>query len=137
METTVFDRLTELQKKVGYTEGEINPIAILGLVGEAGEVLSELTSIVQEQNKIDVNIIGSAISIAGLVDDLKKKVRDEKKPVQFLLPLMNENSFDEEMGDVLYYLNALAINRGQTLAYYAELSYKKVSAKVQINIAKS
>jgi hypothetical protein len=31
-----------------------------------------------------------------------------------------------EMADVLYYLNALAINRGKTLNDYAKISYEKV-----------
>ena len=42
--------------------------------------------------------------------------------------------FDIEVADVLYYLNAIAINRGKTLEEYAEISYRKVSAKTQINI---
>ena len=38
----------------------------------------------------------------------------------------DEYNFDNEMADVLYYLNALAINRGKTLNDYAELSLNKV-----------
>jgi energy-converting hydrogenase Eha subunit H len=41
MEKTSFELLTEIQAKVGYKKGSINTVALLGLFGEAGEVLNE------------------------------------------------------------------------------------------------
>jgi hypothetical protein len=38
----------------------------------------------------------------------------------------SSSKLKKEMSDVLYYLNALAINRGKTLNDYAKISYDKV-----------
>jgi NTP pyrophosphatase (non-canonical NTP hydrolase) len=127
MENSI-DKLTEIQKEVGYERGKINNVALLGLFGEAGEVLNE--------TKISKNFNGTgwwfeegdkaiAVSVANKIDTLKKAIRDRKHEPLFI-EIKNEENFDSEMADVLYYLNALAINRGKTLNDYAELSLNKV-----------
>jgi hypothetical protein len=129
-----FEKLTDLQRKVGYSEGEINPIAMLGLIGEVGEVLGET---VTTSNALGFDqTISIASFTAELIDLYKKEIRDKKSlAVEVFVPADNEDDFDKEIADVLYYLNAIAINRGKSLDYYAKLSFDKVSAKVQIDVA--
>jgi len=122
MENSI-EKLTTLQHEVGYVKGNINNIALLGLFGEAGEVLNECK--VKENGILKPLPLDGAIEKAEQVDRLKKSIRDkESNPHEIVIE--NEELFDKEMADVLYYLNALAINRGKTLNDYAEISYNKV-----------
>ena len=41
-EISPLERLTLLQDELGYKKGELSTVAMLGLVGEAGEVLNEV-----------------------------------------------------------------------------------------------
>ena len=118
-----FDKLTEIQKEVGYEKGTINNIALLGIFGEAGEVLNECK--IKEDGIIKPLPLEGAIEKAEQVDRLKKAIRDKEAKAHEIV-IENEENFDSEMSDVLYYLNALAINRGKTLNDYAELSLNKV-----------
>ena len=124
-----FELLTEIQTKVGYTKGRINTIALLGLFGEAGEVLNECGAV----DILPEHFMPEAIKIAQSVDSLKKQIRNKQVPAIEII-IKNEELFDNEMADVLYYLNALAINRGKTLADYAKISYDKVIRKSQMDI---
>jgi hypothetical protein len=118
-----FEKLTALQHEVGYVKGTINNVALLGLFGEAGEVLNECK--VKEDGVLKPLPLEGAIEKAEQVDRLKKAIRDkEAKPHEIIIE--NEDLFDKEMADVLYYFNALAINRGKTLNDYAKISYDKV-----------
>jgi NTP pyrophosphatase (non-canonical NTP hydrolase) len=129
-------KLTELQKEVGYEKGKINNVALLGLFGEAGEVLNECSySGAETIDIMDKSVLlNNAIRISQQVDSLKKDIRD-KKTNPMLISITDEEKFDNEMADVLYYLNALAINRGKTLNDYAEIShYKVMSYKQQKDI---
>lgn len=137
METN-FQKLTELQKKVGYKEGSINLIALFGSFGEAGEVLDEWIkqfdpAEVEQCNELKV--VRSAIVIAAVLDDFKKQIRDKNSELPEL-KIANPlgDLFDREIADQLYYLNALAINRGKTLDDYAGISFEKVSAKIAVNV---
>lgn len=120
---TSIDKLTEAQKEVGYEKGKINNIALLGLFGEVGEVLDEC--VITDQNDESITWIENAASKARLVDSIKKRIRDREMP-PYKIKIIDEEKFDSEMADTLYYLNALAINRGKTLEEYAEISYNKV-----------
>jgi hypothetical protein len=131
-------QLSMIQKQVGYKEGNINTVALLGLFGEAGEVLNEVVFI-NNTNGFSESVRNIGVAAAGLIDTLKKEVRDKaiQREVSFTTLLLEEceEKFDMELADTLYYLNALAINRGKTLGEYAEASYKKVLAKGQQNIS--
>lgn len=138
MENSI-EKLTNLQKEFGYKEGEINSVALLGLFGEAGEVMDECSFVTDgnadaEFYKNDYHYYSpielklKAINIAKYIDYLKKLIRSKKAP-QFEIKIENEENFDKEICDVLYYLNVLAINRGKTLNDYAEISYQKVMSK--------
>lgn len=138
---TYLQKLTNLQNEVGYTAGAINLIALLGLAGEAGEVLQEYFQTTNDGFP-DISIlttIDKFTMAAKSVDALKKQIRDSGDNNPAVLPegavTFNEELFDKEMADQLYYLNALAINRGKTLEDYAKISFDKVSAKFQQNIA--
>lgn len=120
MEENSIEKLTALQKEVGYEQGTINNIALLGLFGEAGEVLNECK--VKKDGVIIPLPLEDAVEVAEKVDRLKKAIRD-KEAKSYEIIIENEEAFDSEIGDVLYYLNALAINRGKTLNDYAEISY--------------
>ena len=121
------EKLTEIQKEVGYEKGTINNIALLGLFGEAGEVINEcaFASDDEDDSRVNLLFLNRAVSEANNIDSLKKQIRD-KKQLPMLITIKDEEKFDKEIGDVLYYLNALALNRGKTLNDYAEISYKKV-----------
>ena len=125
--------LTELQKELGYTENsEISPVALLGIFGEAGEVLNETwLHTTKEFIPVHQELLSIAINSAALVDDLKKKLR--KNPdKEYGVFINNEDytKFDLEVADVLYYLNIIALNRGNNLEYYAKLSHDKVRSKM-------
>jgi NTP pyrophosphatase (non-canonical NTP hydrolase) len=131
-------KLTELQHQVGYKEGPVNLIALFGLFGESGEVLEEWLKTVTLKKDIHDSWISDGIAAADTIDRLKKLIRDSKLEIngnRFAETKRElDGNFDKELADALYYLNAIAINRGKTLEYYAQLSYDKVSAKIQQNI---
>jgi len=131
MENSI-DKLTAIQNEVGYVKGTINNIALLGLFGEAGEVMDECIFITKgdpihykDYDNTPVSLKEKSIEIAKRIDGLKKQIRDKVMP-PFEITIENEERFDSEMADALYYFNALAINRGKTLNDYAELSLNKV-----------
>lgn len=126
MENSI-EKLTKLQMEFGYTQGEINPVALLGLFGEAGEVMNECKHKSLINNDL-LSICPNSVKEAVLVDDFKKKVRSKIIPFGTIV-IQDEEKFDKEMADVLYYLNVLALNRGKTLNDYAEISYQKVMSK--------
>lgn len=125
MEKTNIQKLTELQNKVGCVKGQVNVVALLGLFGEAGEVLNEFEIV---GGGIPETIIKDAI-IAGIntaknIDRHKKQIRDKSyEPKMSFIP---SDKVKKEMIDVLYYLNALAINFGTTLEELAGESVEKV-----------
>ena len=127
------EQLTQLQKELGYKENtEISPVALLGLFGEAGEVLNETFIHTREEFvPIQQNLFGIAINSAEMIDDLKKKLR--KNPEKDYQVYVNDESFEKfdlEVADVLYYLNIIALNRGKNLDHYASLSHDKVRSKM-------
>lgn len=129
LDLKVFESLTQLQLDYGYKEGDINPVALLGLFGEAGEVLAEVI-LITDKNPMNT-LQGAAVNIAELVDDMKKRIRKDpdNAPGTFIMAEDGGVRLDTEMADVLYYLNLLALNRGKDLAYYAQLSVDKVKVK--------
>lgn len=125
-----FKKLTDLQGKAGYKKtpkGVINPIGLFGLFGEAGEVLgevsvhgSELASLIHE----------TAVRYGVKVDDLKKAIRSGNIN-GVTIKIKNVKAFDEELGDLVYYANLLAKNRGKTLNQYAGMAVRKSKRKIK------
>jgi NTP pyrophosphatase (non-canonical NTP hydrolase) len=137
-----FQKLTKLQNSVGYVTGPINMIALLGLAGESGEVLEEFfkEKVMSLEMWTPEETISQYITVSKRIDNLKKRIRDSEKDSTSVSPEIashsfSEELFDKEIADTLYYLNALAINRGKTLEEYAKISFDKVSAKIQQNIS--
>lgn len=133
-----FEMLTALQKDFGYTTGDINPVALLGLFGEAGEVLAEVIFLEKTEGSLgddnlkSVELVHRTAVCAGeLVDHLKKACRmvPGKAPSVFIASEDGGEKFDIELADTLYYLNLLALNRGYKLSHYAMLSVQKVKDK--------
>jgi hypothetical protein len=136
---TNLQKLTELQNKIGYVAGEIHPVALLGLLGETGEVAAETTftqsehtefhemhALWEKTNAINRNKVAFALTAESL-DLAKKEIRREtdSKVVVFI----KSNNFDIELADLFYYLNAVAIARGLTIEDLARMSYEKVIAR--------
>lgn len=138
---TPFQELTALQRKVGYTEGEINVVALLGLFGEAGEVLEgcallDDAPLNSTHGRTASDLKHAGVNIAKDIDTLKKLIRKQEYPFKVTaFRHMHDDKFDHELCDVLYYLNALAINRGLTLEDLARLSVEKVKQKSQTDIS--
>jgi len=133
-----FEKLTAIQTKVGYAPGQINIIALLGLFGEAGEVLNEVALLERNgQYGVHEKFKQLCVNMAEIMDDHKKHLRDKKNAVMTRVHLDpdRENNFDKEISNVLYYLNCLAINRGKDLNFYAELAVKICLEKSQKDIS--
>lgn len=134
--------LTKLQNEVGYVKGDINVIALLGLFGEAGEVLNETFLIDNSGDEIKAEDLKmEACERAKKIDALKKLIRDNKTNIKADMVYHMEGDiigkrFNIELSDVFYYLNALAINRGLTLQQLAQLCLEKIKSKqLQKNIS--
>jgi len=124
MNKNSIEQLTELQAELGYVRGEISTVAMLGLVGEAGEVLAETYGSENESK-----IIEKAILICSQIDGLKKRVRSGTNHHFIYLPDEKIDKFKSELGDAFYYLNILATNVGLTIFDLAQMAHDKVRAK--------
>lgn len=121
------EQLTILQGELGYVQGEISTVAMLGLVGEAGEVLDEVNFNVK--NSLISADLRDAINICGNLDRHKKALRKGTINLEIGLEKDQEISFDKELADTFYYLNILATNRGLTIFDLAQMAHDKVRAK--------
>lgn len=130
-------KLTVLQSEIGYKSGEVDIIAILGLFGEAGQVLEEWYKSVSVKDELsgqlDAEIvcdaITTAIAAAKEIDKIKKEIRDKLTANPFEKYGELSSEFDKEHADVFYYLNALCINRRTTVNKLAHTGYEKVISK--------
>jgi hypothetical protein len=130
METTLnsLEKLTKLQEELGYVKGEISTVAMLGLVGEAGEVLAETSPSVKES--VFARNILSAIENAKTIDNMKKRVRNDTMSYgEIMVSPNNFKLFDAELADCFYYLNILATNRGLTINDLAQMAHDKIRTK--------
>lgn len=130
--TNAIQKLSQLQEELGYQSNcEISPVALLGIVGEAGEVLAETLLLNSDLMPVDVELLSTAENVAVLVDNLKKKVRRHPE-ANYSVQIINDehNDFDMEMADLLYYFNIIARNRGLSIDHYADLATKKVREKL-------
>lgn len=130
-EETALQKLTKFQEEVGYVKGPINPVALLGLFGEAGEVLNEVFLIDNSEDQIKAEDLKTiAVEAAEKIDLFKKTIRDHNLNAP-TCKIQNPDSdfFDTELADVFYYLHALAKNRGLSLEDLAAMSLKKIGDK--------
>lgn len=142
LEISPLEQLTNLQAELGYVKGELSTVAMLGLIGEAGEVLSEVgmsgEAMSDEQIKalnkllevrVPFSLIDATRSLCRDVEKLKKAVRNKEFNVITTLMEEKEANFDAELSDTFYYLNILATNRGLTINDLAKMAHDKVRAK--------
>jgi hypothetical protein len=139
------EKLIALLRSVGYEPGEepgqMNIIALLGSIGEAGETLAEY---LKQFHSAEVQGIYAYKTMKEIVvecehaDDLKKMIRDGKlpdlHPPVYQFNLFDEKKLDEEIADEFYYLLAKMLNRGKSIEYYAGLTVKKLEGKISQNI---
>jgi len=127
--------LAALQNHYGYVKGEIDPVALLGLFGEAGEVIGEtkLIDITNDLIKAD-DLKQLAVNSAKQLDDFKKVLR-KKQAVINVITSEPPQAFNTELADCFYYVHALAINRGLTIEDLAQISLDKIKAKEAQNEA--
>lgn len=137
------DKLTELQKEIGYLPGVISPVAMLGLMGEIGEVAEHIVPSADLSNlELDESLLMNSTYIIGRsntddfvrtskrLDNLKKQIRkNELIAGRYSFAVANEAEFDKELGDVYYYLNAIRIARRLSWEDLARMSYEKVMEK--------
>lgn len=133
---TNLEKLTELQNKIGYVAGEVHPVAMLGLIGEAGEVAQAATymtpkakSLMQQDFFKFEAMVGHFVAVAGEIDHFKKQLRGRTESEIHFAIKPDEEDFDPELADLFYYLNAVAIGRGLTIEDLARMSYEKVIAR--------
>lgn len=123
------EQLTKLQEELGYVKGNISPVALLGLVGEAGEVLNE-TSFVNFKSFQYLNEdVEKTVSYCEKMDDYKKAIRKSTPTKTENLLFVHEVDFTAELADCFYYLNILATNLGLTINDLANMAHNKIRTK--------
>lgn len=129
-ESFYMPKLDQIIQNFGYQKGEVSPVALLGLFGEAGEVLNEANVMVadgstKDQFEVD-HETWQATSIAKTIDSYKKEIRKGHDTV--FIHLEDATKFDKELADCFYYLKILALNRGMSLDDLAMLSIAKIES---------
>lgn len=123
-------KLTILQKELGYHQGDLNPVAILGIAGEAAEVIEEVNIAFGGPNAAQSQIedLSDFIDAGNNLDHHKKQVRKNK--LECAVNCDDMGRLDLEMSDLLYYVNIYCLNRGFTIEHLAGLSHDKVRSKM-------
>lgn len=130
MKTDKIELLVSKQAIMGYNPGNLKSeyIAMLGLMGESGEVLEEWFKPQFPYKNVFGPAVDDFIKKSRLLDDLKKKVRDGKTfHIDPVLP--EKEKLIAELADQFYYLLAASTMQGVTLNHLAELSLKKIEQK--------
>lgn len=124
------EQLVFLLRELGYGKGKQLDVALLGLVGEAGEVIGE-THISLFANPEVHTTINKVIEAAGEADSLKKAIRKNTVAgVGFEVMSEKRTAFKTELADLYYYFNAVSIETGITLDELAKISHDKVRGKM-------
>lgn len=119
-EQSYVEKLTDWVKQIGYKkeeDGKVSKVALLGAIGEIGEVAAETDA-------IHSGLISRVVHLAELCDGEKKMVRKANPPET--VQLVNPENFDIELSDAFYYQLILALNRGLSIEDLARISYNKV-----------
>ncbi len=133
---TYLEKLTDLQDKIGYTVGKIHPVALMGLLGEVGEVADESCFVNADEFPDDqvtvvcqrawdiMNQVNGFVEKAQVVDGLKKQIR--KLENAYIQVEYHPVKFPVELADAFYYLKAVARGANLTIEDLARISYEKV-----------
>lgn len=132
MDHSPISQLTRLQEEVGYEKGSLNLVALLGMFGEAGEVLAEVTfEMCPKGGLVDqefIKTIKAAVEVAAKIDAWKKSIREKEYTPQVIITV--EPDFKKELADQMYYTNALALGQDSSLQELADMSITKVKTKM-------
>jgi NTP pyrophosphatase (non-canonical NTP hydrolase) len=97
--------------------------ALLGLIGEVGEVVQSLdiydVEITSEDENAAIKLLLEFQALAEKIETLKKRIRNQQTPVLAEVGFIPEE-LTEEMGGVYWYLNNLATQAGLSMATVAE-----------------
>lgn len=128
---TFLEELDRLQDTFYKDKTHADIVGLLGLFGEAGEVLNEVFLIDNSDDQIkaeDLKIL--AVETAAKLDALKKEIRKPENVSKLRLKYrLTTDLYDMELADCFYYLNILRKNRGLSFNDLAEMSLKKIAAK--------
>jgi NTP pyrophosphatase (non-canonical NTP hydrolase) len=129
---------TEFSRKVTGTDHRTlhNTVgyALLGLIGEMGEVVSSLDwnntpTIIGDMEA--VQLLAEFTSLAERIEAKKKEIR--KAQIQFLPDLNPTSETKEELGGVYWYLNNLADLTGLSMADVAESNQQMLAKRFANN----
>lgn len=90
--------------------------------------LAKTTAIYPEAAKIFYPCIGLAGEVGEICEKVKKHVRDGK--------VLDTEDLKKELGDVLWYLSALASDLGIDLEDVATTNYEKLKSRQERNVIK-
>lgn len=124
------EQLTALQEELGYKQGELSTVAMLGLVGEAGEVLKETRF--KHDGDAREGIVWKkeqTILFTEKLEIVKKDVRKGTSKVCIVVQDSELKDFKAELADTFYYINILATNVGLTVSDLAQMAHDKIRCK--------
>lgn len=122
--------LTKLQEELGYKKGELSTVAMLGLVGEAGEVFEEVRF--RHDGSDGENMVllrQQTLVYTRRLEFIKKAVREGISDVCVVVQNSELPNFKAELADTAYYLNILATNVGLTLFDLCQMAHDKIKRK--------
>lgn len=127
------EALTLRQRQIGYYPCDsLNMNALLGILTESSKVINEwVKQLTPNTSNFIIRQINHANWFLETIEELKNKIRDRK--IELEVPTlsserqMNWQEFDKLLGNVVYYVNALAICRGKTLPDYVALALAEIS----------
>lgn len=125
-------KISSLLHDAGYEGGNINLVALLGSIGEAGETLEEFIKQYNSHSHTKlVDLLRKIHLECNYADGNKKNIRDERMnvdlpPVEFSIDV---EAYDAEIADELYYLLAKMKGRGETLLYFLNILLHKLRNK--------
>jgi len=128
-----FEQLKELQKKIGYEEGGLELVAVLGLFAEAGDLLEQWYIANRSSVPNDLStMLHDAVATAKEVKEVNDNIRQQR----IVLPEATNATTAlvlRELANIFYYVSALAINESVRLDTLAERAVKMADQKVQQN----
>lgn len=88
--------------------------------------LAKTTAIYPEQAKIFYPTLGLAGEVGEVCEKIKKNIRDGR--------VLDKDDLTKELGDVLWYLSALAGDLGIDLEDVAFKNYEKLKSRMERNV---
>lgn len=90
------------------------------------QLLAKTTAIYPENAKITYPCLGLAGEVGEICEKVKKHIRDGR--------VLDKEDLTKELGDVLWYLSALAGDLGIDLENVAKTNYEKLKSRMERNV---